>query len=103
LSDGGLIQALAESSFHQGIGVVVELDDPFIDLFSESSARAMVAVRPENHEAFVELADSFDVSLATIGLTGGTSLTVDGQFDIDVAELRADWKATLPAILGTII
>jgi phosphoribosylformylglycinamidine synthase len=41
--------------------------------------------------------------LATVGLTGGTSLTVDGQFDIDVAELRADWKATLPAILGTII
>jgi len=103
LSDGGLIQALAESSFHQGIGVVVELDDPFIDLFSESSARAMVAVRPENHEAFVELADSFDVSLATVGLTGGTSLTVDGQFVIDVAELRADWKATLPAVLGTII
>ena len=52
---------------------------------------------------FAQRTESFDVSLATVGLTGGTSLTVDGQFDIDVAELRADWKATLPAILGTII
>ena len=37
LSDGGLAVALAESTFRHGVGVTVALDDPFLDLFSESS------------------------------------------------------------------
>src|SRR5690606_10514036 len=88
LSDGGLAQALAESSFHGNVGAKVSLENPFVDLFSESSARAMVTVRPENHEAFVDLAESFDVSLATVGITGGDTLVVEDEFSIDIAELK---------------
>ncbi len=103
LSDGGLVQALAESSFHGSVGVTVDLENPFIDLFSESAARAIVAIRPEDHEAFVDLAESFDVSLATIGTTGGSSLVVKGQFDLDLAELKQAWQSTLPDVLGHIL
>jgi phosphoribosylformylglycinamidine (FGAM) synthase-like enzyme len=74
----------------------------FVQLFSESTARALVTVAEDNHEAFVELAESAGVPLSSIGLTGGDQLSVAGPlgFTVSVAELRADWSATLPAVLG---
>ncbi|GAA3517473.1 phosphoribosylformylglycinamidine synthase subunit PurL [Aeromicrobium panaciterrae] len=100
LSDGGLAVALAEATFRNGVGVRVELDDPFLDLFSESSARAMVVVSEERHEELVSLAQQHGVELASVGRTGGTNLEVVGQLTIPVAELKAAWQATIPAALA---
>src|ERR1700743_3291292 len=56
LSDGGLAVALAESCLRGGAGCRVRLaGDPFTALFSESAARAVVAVRPGAEPAFGEL------------------------------------------------
>jgi phosphoribosylformylglycinamidine synthase II len=101
LSDGGLAMALAEASFRHGIGVSVDLDDPFIELFSESSARAMVVVTEDRHEQLVSLAEKHGVELASVGRTGGDTIEVAGQLSIPVAELKAAWQATLPAVLGS--
>ncbi len=103
LSDGGLAVALAESTFRRGVGVTVALDDPFLDLFSESSARAIVTVAEADHDAFVELAEQHGVELASIGRTGGSDLAVEGQFSVPVAELKHSWQATLPSVLGPIL
>jgi phosphoribosylformylglycinamidine synthase II len=100
LSDGGLAMALAEATFRNGVGVTVELDDPFIELFSESSARVMVVVAEDRHDEFVALAEQHGVDLASVGRTGGDTLEVAGQLSIPVAELKAAWQATLPAVLG---
>ncbi|MDX6277390.1 MAG: phosphoribosylformylglycinamidine synthase subunit PurL, partial [Nocardioidaceae bacterium] len=100
LSDGGLGMALAEATFRNGVGVSVDLDDPFLDLFSESSARAMVVVAEDRHEEFVDLAEKHGVLLASVGRTGGDALEVVGQFSIPVAELRTAWRATIPAALA---
>ncbi|MCW2768649.1 MAG: phosphoribosylformylglycinamidine synthase subunit PurL, partial [Aeromicrobium sp.] len=100
LSDGGLAMALVEAAFRYGVGVTVDLEDPFLDLFSESSARAMVVVAQDRHEALVELAEKHGVELASVGRTGGDTIEVTGQLSIPVAELRAAWQATLPAVLG---
>ncbi len=100
LSDGGLAVALAEATFRNGVGVRVELDDPFIELFSESSARAMVVVSEERHEELVSLAEKHGVELASVGRTGGTDLEVVGQLSIPVAELKTAWQATIPAALA---
>ena len=100
LSDGGLAMALAEASFRHGIGVTVDLEDPFLDLFSESSARAMVVVAEDRHEEFVDLAEKHGVLLASVGRTGGDALEVVDQFSISVADLRAAWQATIPAALA---
>ncbi|MBM9463557.1 phosphoribosylformylglycinamidine synthase subunit PurL [Aeromicrobium sp. YIM 150415] len=102
LSDGGLAVAVAEAAFRHGVGVTLELDDPFADLFSETTGRALVVVAEENHEAFVSLAERFDVELSSIGRTGGDRIVVDGQFEVGVAELSDRWSAVLPAVLGTI-
>ncbi len=101
VSDGGLGVALAESCLRGGIGCRVSFaGDPFTWLFSESVARAVVAVRPGSEQAFLDLADAHDVLVEELGSTGGDSLVVDGCFELPVAELRAAHEGTLPGIFG---
>ncbi len=100
LSDGGLAMALVEGCLSRDVGVHVELDDPFVDLFSESSARAIVVVAEDRHDDLVALAEEHGVELSSIGRTGGDAFEVAGQFEVPLVELRADWEATLPAVLG---
>jgi len=101
LSEGGLAQALAEAAMVSGIGARVAVEgDPFVALFSESTARALVTVHREDGEALVRLAAEHGVPLTEIGVTGGDVLAVEGQFEVPVAELKAAWTATLPAALN---
>jgi phosphoribosylformylglycinamidine synthase len=67
-------------------------------LFSESAARAIVAVSPANAAAFEKLASDRGVPQARIGVTGGPSLEIDGQFSVDVEELRATSSAVLSGL-----
>ncbi|MCL2542183.1 MAG: phosphoribosylformylglycinamidine synthase subunit PurL [Nocardioidaceae bacterium] len=101
LSDGGLAQALAESCLRNGVGATVELpgDDAFVDLFSESAARAVVTVAAERLPELEEIVSRAGVQAITIGTTGGDALEVASAFSIPVAELRDAWTATLPAAL----
>ena len=104
LSDGGLAVALAESCLRGGTGCTVRLpEDPFTTLFSESAARAVVAVRPGSETAFGQLAEAHGVPAAAIGSAGGDSLTVDGCFAIALAELAAVHTRTLPALFGPVL
>ncbi|HET7398739.1 MAG TPA: phosphoribosylformylglycinamidine synthase subunit PurL [Intrasporangium sp.] len=105
LSDGGLAIALAEATMRHGVGATVDgLDrvgeglDPFTALFSESAARAVVAVPADRTADFETLVG--DVPCARIGTTGGRNLVVEGQFTVSVAELTAVHAATLPAVFG---
>ncbi|MGH3257002.1 MAG: phosphoribosylformylglycinamidine synthase subunit PurL [Streptosporangiaceae bacterium] len=101
LSDGGLAVALAECCLRGGVGCSVRLpDDPFTWLFSESAARAIVAVRPGADEAFGALLARHDVPGQAIGAVGGDHLVVAGCFSIPLAELAAVHRATLPALFG---
>lgn len=99
LSDGGLAIALAESCLRGGTGCRVNLgDDPFTALFSESAARAVVAV--PDADAFAALASEYGVPCALIGETGGESVVADGWFEIALGELAAAHRETLPALFG---
>ena len=104
LSDGGLAVALAESCLRGGTGCTVRLpDEEFTALFSESAARAVVAVRAGSETAFGQLAEAHGVPATAIGSTGGDSLTVDGCFAIPLAELAAVHTRTLPALFGPVL
>jgi phosphoribosylformylglycinamidine synthase subunit PurL len=101
LSDGGLAVALAESCLRGGAGCRVRLPaDTFTALFSESAARAVVAVRPGSEAAFAGLRVAHGVPGETIGRTGGGDLVVEGWFTIPLAELSAVHAAALPALFG---
>ena len=101
LSDGGLAQALAESSIRNGIGAVVAVpDDAFVALFSESASRALVTVTEADSDALIALAEKHGVPITPLGRTGGSVLSVEGQFEVPVEEIRAGWANTLPDALG---
>jgi phosphoribosylformylglycinamidine synthase II len=100
LADGGLAQALAESALRYGIGARLQLDgDPFTALFSESAARAVVTTT--DPAAVRAAAEQARVAVTELGTTGGDALDVDGLLALPVAELRAAWSATLPALFGS--
>jgi phosphoribosylformylglycinamidine (FGAM) synthase-like enzyme len=101
LSDGGLAVALAESCLSGGTGCTITLPaDPATFLFSESSARAVVAVRPGAEEELAALCAQAGVAAATIGATGGTALEVSGLFTVPLDELASVHSGALPALFG---
>ncbi|NUO56640.1 MAG: phosphoribosylformylglycinamidine synthase subunit PurL, partial [Hamadaea sp.] len=110
LSDGGLAQALAESSLRKGFGAAIELpaewstgSQPFVFLFSESTGRALVAVPPGHEMAFTALCEERQVPATRLGTVSGegTALEVAGQFTLPLDELREAWSATLPKLFGS--
>ncbi|MBX9391847.1 phosphoribosylformylglycinamidine synthase subunit PurL [Streptomonospora nanhaiensis] len=103
LSDGGLGVAVAESALRGGVGATLHVTDAFTALFSESGARAVVVVRPEQEAAFAALCERHGVPAAEIGTVGGSALTVthpEGGFSVSLEDLRTAYESTLPAVLG---
>lgn len=102
LSAGGLAAAVAESALRHGIGARLRLEgDPFVGLFSESVARALVTVAPEQAGRLAELCERHGVAAGRIGeVTEEAAIEVAGQFTLPLAELRAAWEATIPQALA---
>ncbi len=109
LSDGGLAQGLVEMALRNGVGAEVGVPpgaDPFVTLFSESTARAVVTVSQERLGAVLALAAHHGVPATVVGAVGeaGSDLVLTGVYDGDVvlplAQLREAAEATLPALFG---
>ena len=101
LSDGGLAQALVEACLRGGTGVRVTLpDQPFVTLFSESPARAVVSVPPAQELRLIGLCEERQFPFARIGVVGGDALEVREEFAVPLDELREAWSTTLPALVG---
>jgi phosphoribosylformylglycinamidine synthase II len=99
LADGGLAQGLTESALRYGTGARLALrGDAFTALFSESTAR--VVVTTSDPGGVTSAAQWAGVPVTELGTTGGDSLVLDGLLDLPLAELRAAWSATLPALFG---
>jgi phosphoribosylformylglycinamidine synthase II len=103
LSDGGLAQALVEACLLGGIGARIVLPeelDPFVALFSESAARAIVAVPRTEEVRFTDMCTARRFPHARIGVVDGDTLEVQGQFAIPLAELHEAYQATLPRLFA---
>nr|WP_172833985.1 phosphoribosylformylglycinamidine synthase subunit PurL [Nocardioides scoriae] len=104
VSDGGLAQTLVESGLRHHVGATVALDgvhaDPFVALFSESTARVVVTVAAGDEDRLVQLAADHGVPVTTLGETGGASLALADGLDVPLDELHRAWVATLPLALA---
>lgn len=103
LSEGGLAVAVAEACFEKRLGVKLKLDVSPTSLFSETQARAILAVLPENVERVLEEAAGFGVPAQHIGEVGGDRLVLEhqgGKIDTDIVELCHRWSTALPRALG---
>ena len=112
LADGGLAQALVESSLRFGVGARVWLGelmerdgvDLTAALFSESTGRVLVSVGREDDVKFVGLCEARNVPVLRIGVSdlpgSDAVLAIKDVADFSLEELRTSWKATLPELFG---
>ncbi|MFN8148833.1 MAG: phosphoribosylformylglycinamidine synthase subunit PurL [Candidatus Nanopelagicales bacterium] len=109
LSDGGVAQAVVEMALRHGVGATIDAPadlDPFVFLFSESTARAIVTATADHVEKVVALAREHGVPVQRIGVVTGPADDVqvdlvDGAtVSLELQELRAASEATLPALFG---
>jgi phosphoribosylformylglycinamidine synthase subunit PurL len=105
LSDGGLIQAVAESCLRGNAGARLVVPDgvaPFTFLFSESAGRAIVAVPRTEEQRFADMCGARGLPATRIGVVDGSgdtaAIEVQGQFTIPLSELREAHERTLPAL-----
>jgi phosphoribosylformylglycinamidine synthase subunit PurL len=100
LSEGGLAQALVESCLVTGRGCDVELTgDPFVALFSESSARVLVSV--PDPDAFTARCDAAGLPWQRLGMVSATdTLRIEGVGELALPELAEVWEGTLPALFA---
>ncbi|MBV9845972.1 MAG: phosphoribosylformylglycinamidine synthase subunit PurL [Kutzneria sp.] len=103
LSEGGLAQAVVESCLLGSVGariVLPEGSDPFVQLFSESAGRVLVAVSNAVVPAFTEMCASRGLPLTEIGIATPESgiLHIDGVATLGLDELRDAWEGALPAL-----
>ncbi|MDQ3887427.1 MAG: phosphoribosylformylglycinamidine synthase subunit PurL [Actinomycetota bacterium] len=103
LSEGGLAQAVVEACLIGGLGAHIALTgDPFIELFSESAGRALVAVPAGKKDRFIGLCAERGLPATRLGtVDAGPTLDIEDVARIGLDELRATWEATLPALFGT--
>ena len=113
VSDGGLAQSLTEMALRSDLGVTAVLPpdiDPFVFLFAESTARAVVTVSPDNEADLLELCRELGQSVTLLGRVTppeqasspavAVVLADGGRVDIPVATLRDVAEATLPRLVG---
>ena len=103
LSDGGLAQTLVETVLIGQCGARIVLDedaDPFIQLFSESAGRVLVAVPRTEELRFTEMCTARGLPWRKTGVVDPESgaLEIQDVATFPLAELREAWEATLPAL-----
>ena len=112
LSDGGLAQALVEACLRYGVGARVWLDEvcerdgvtPFVALFSESTARAVVAVPRSEEVRFTDMCAARRIPFARIGVVdddggGEPVLDVQGLFTCRWASCVPRTGGPCPAVV----
>ena len=108
LSEGGLAQTLVEMCLVGEVGariVLPESADPFVYLFSESAARAVVAVPRTEELRFTEMCQARNQPWTRIGVVdavdpAGHHLDIQDVTRLALSHLRAAWEGTLPALFG---
>jgi phosphoribosylformylglycinamidine synthase len=111
ISEGGLAQTLVEMclSGESGARIVLpEAADPFVWLFSESTARVVVAVPRTEELRFTEMCTVRRQPWVKIGVVdrGDAGAPEEQLLDIQdvatfaLAELREAWQGTLPRLFG---
>lgn len=106
LSEGGLVAALADMVLRYGVGARVAIDDlcardgvdAFTALFSESQARAIVAVPRSEEVRFNDMTGARGYAVVRLGIVDSESgsLDIQGQFTLPIEELREAHEGTLP-------
>ena len=97
LSQGGLAAGIAEMALKNGVGAKIALNDPSIELLSETPGRVLVAVK--DGDALEALCARYSIQFSKLGATGGNSLVINSA-EISLDELRIAYTETLPRLFS---
>ncbi|MFN8071910.1 MAG: phosphoribosylformylglycinamidine synthase subunit PurL [Mycobacterium sp.] len=109
LSEGGLIQAVVEAALAGETGCRLVLPEgrdtgeaAFVFLFSESAARALVAVPRTEESRFRAMCEARELPVTRIGVSDAESdsVEVQGLFTVTLEELRSTSEGVLPGLFG---
>jgi phosphoribosylformylglycinamidine synthase len=108
-SDGGLMVALAESSFPQDIGLKADIPSNGIPapavLFGEEATRIVISCIQENVQSIKQIAVKYGILIETIGETvsGRFEVNLDGRnvVSASVGELNEAYEGALEQALRT--
>ena len=114
VSDGGIAIAIAEMAMRAGIGArfwIPDLIDPFVFLFSESTARAVVVIPRSEELRFTEMCAARGLPAERVGVVDsglgadagnpGEQVIVMGDlFTVTLNQLRETHQATFPALFN---
>jgi phosphoribosylformylglycinamidine synthase len=99
LSQGGLSATLTEMVLRHGVGATVMLNNPAVDLLSETPGRVVVAIEASKKDALLAQAKKSNIACNQIGTTGGDSLRINNVV-ISLTELRQAHTETFPRLFG---
>ncbi|RPI67498.1 MAG: phosphoribosylformylglycinamidine synthase subunit PurL [Ignavibacteriae bacterium] len=100
-AEGGLVVAMAEMTFRNGIGITAEIPFPHTagHLFGEAQSRILVTVSSVNLPFLQEKCASLDVPMTVLGTTGGERLNISGVVDQTIDILRDAYEGGLTELL----
>jgi phosphoribosylformylglycinamidine synthase len=116
LSDGGLLNGLAEMALASGIGIEIDHDYFVSDydrqwaarLFGEDQGRYLVSFDNDDAENIFAAAEAAGVRASFVGFTRGDALVEDDYFgdgkiklNVRLADLRAAHEGFFPKLMGS--
>ncbi|MDC7682204.1 phosphoribosylformylglycinamidine synthase subunit PurL [Asticcacaulis sp. BYS171W] len=103
LSDGGLLPAAFDMASASKVGIELRnttgLED-FVFAFAEDQARYLIAVGEASAHLVLAKAAEAGVTAATIGVAGGTDLSLTGAMSLSLEQLRSANERWLPEYMA---
>lgn len=104
LSDGGLLVGIAEMALAGGLGVELFPYEGKLPAhavwFGEDQGRYVLSVSPQRAEEVLERARLLALPARITGRVGGAGLTLKGEAELALADLRAAHESWLPAYMS---
>ncbi len=97
ISDGGLLLALADMTYANGLGAEVTLKDASLaTCFGEDQARYIITCAPDQADAVASALNSANVAYNKVGIVTGKEIILNGEKIASVEELNQAYEHWLP-------
>jgi len=103
LSDGGLLVAIAEMAFKNGIGAMIgqaSLPDAVPFFFGEDQGRYLIAAPFAEAEKIVAEARDAYIAVTELGKTGGDAVIIDDKERVSLKQLRDGYEGWFPRYMA---
>jgi phosphoribosylformylglycinamidine synthase subunit PurL len=97
-ADGGLFITLLESAMVRNLGFDISTDDEIRKdayLFGEAQSRAVVTIKPEDEEKFIEILSTSNVEFSVLGEVTSGNLYIDDEEWGKVADYKETYDTAL--------